>query len=181
MRQMSSRWSGPQVLALRQQPVPWAYRVFFRQIGLDPDETRTPVEHALVERLRWGGFRSRNRVDDALLIAVVETGVPVLAFDGDAVQGLVGLRLAYPGERLGGEGGVLTTGQIVLSDARRSLGVLFGELAGGGAVTRETKRLVLCAIQVKGVPEISVAEALWSAAEVLGAPLEEPGDRGETR
>ena len=27
---------------MRQQPIPWAYRVFYRHIGLDPDEHAHP-------------------------------------------------------------------------------------------------------------------------------------------
>ena len=56
----------------------------------------------MLERLRAGWFRSRNIVDDALTVAVVETGVAVRAFDADRVQGGLGLRISQPGERLGG-------------------------------------------------------------------------------
>ena len=44
LRELSDRIGGQQAILLRQQPIPWAYRVFFRQIGLDPDKTRTPIE-----------------------------------------------------------------------------------------------------------------------------------------
>jgi DNA/RNA-binding domain of Phe-tRNA-synthetase-like protein len=44
LRLLSDRIAGPQAIQLRQNPIPWAYRVFFRQIGLDPDTTRTPIE-----------------------------------------------------------------------------------------------------------------------------------------
>ena len=57
-----------------QQPIPWAYRVFFRHIGLDPDTTRTPIEQLIFDRMHDGRFKSRNRVDDALTIAMVEVG-----------------------------------------------------------------------------------------------------------
>ena len=69
---------------MRQEPVPWAYRVFFRHVGIDPDERRTPIEEIALERLQHGGFESRGLVDDALLIATLETGVPVVAFDAAA-------------------------------------------------------------------------------------------------
>ena len=46
-----------------------------------PTTSRTPVEAAVVDRLLHGGFRSRGLLDDALLLAVVETGVPVWALD----------------------------------------------------------------------------------------------------
>ncbi len=61
---------------MRQDPVPWAYRVFWRQVGIDPDTDRTPVEQIALDRLKWGGLRSRNLLDDAITIATLETGVP---------------------------------------------------------------------------------------------------------
>ena len=64
LKEMSSRFRGPQAVAMRQEPIPWAYRVFYRHIGLDPDADRTPVEEAAVQRLIQGAFRSRNRLDD---------------------------------------------------------------------------------------------------------------------
>ena len=42
---------------MRERPIPWAYRVFFRQIGLDPDRTRTPVEQLALDRLHDGAFK----------------------------------------------------------------------------------------------------------------------------
>ena len=33
--------------------------------------------------MKHGGFRSTNLLDDAILIATVETGVPLVAFDAD--------------------------------------------------------------------------------------------------
>ena len=85
LRELSDRFTGSKVIHMRQDPVPWAYRVFFRQVGVDPDSDRTPVERIAVERLEWGGLRSQNLLDDALVIATVETGVPVIAFDADKV------------------------------------------------------------------------------------------------
>jgi hypothetical protein len=37
LRELSDRFTGAQAITLRQKPIPWAYRVFFRHIGLDPD------------------------------------------------------------------------------------------------------------------------------------------------
>src|SRR5947208_14401492 len=87
LRTLADRYTGGKAVTLRQQPVPWAYRVFFRQVGIDPDEHRTPVEAVALERMRAGGSPSRSLLDDALLIATVETSVPVLAFDDDRLAG----------------------------------------------------------------------------------------------
>src|SRR4051794_2669163 len=77
LEDVSSRFRGANAIALRTRPVPRAYRVFFRQVGLDPDVDRTPVEQAAVERLLRGGLHTGDRVSDALVLAVIETGVPV--------------------------------------------------------------------------------------------------------
>ena len=54
---LSNRYRGASVVAMRTQPIPHAYRAFFRQIGLDPDVTRIPSEEAAVARLLHGRFR----------------------------------------------------------------------------------------------------------------------------
>ena len=168
LRRLSDRYTGGKAVNLRQEPIPWAYRVFFRQIGIDPDDRRTPAEEAALERMKHGGFQSTNLLDDALLIATVETGVAVVALDADRVEGPVGLRLSRSRERLGGDDGrALSARQIVLADAVRSLAVLFGEVAEGRGAHPSTSRVLLAAVQVKGVPEVSVEEALWTVAEVL--------------
>ena len=72
---LSNRFTGARAVTLRQEPVPWAYRVFFRQVGIDPDERRTPIEQIAIDRLTHGGFKAVGRVQDALLIATLETAV----------------------------------------------------------------------------------------------------------
>jgi DNA/RNA-binding domain of Phe-tRNA-synthetase-like protein len=165
LRLASDRFTGAKAVTLRQQPIPWAYRVFFRHVGIDPDERRTPIEAIALERMRAGGFHSRNLVDDALLLATLETGVPVLAFDAAAVEGDLGLRVAGAGESLGDL--PLSSGQVVVADSTRALAVLFGETADGCAVQRTSVRMVLAGVRVKGVPEVSIEEALWVAAETV--------------
>jgi DNA/RNA-binding domain of Phe-tRNA-synthetase-like protein len=167
LRLLADRYTGGKVIHMRQDPVPWAYRVFYRQVGIDPDSQRTPVERVALERLQRGGFESRNLVDDALTIAIAETGVPVIAFDAAKVGPTLGLRLAGEGERLGSSGHQLSLRQIVVADERRSLAVLFGEIAEDAGVVPETERMVLAALRVRGVPQISLDEALWTATEVL--------------
>ncbi|GAC1524128.1 MAG: hypothetical protein NVS2B6_10470 [Thermoleophilaceae bacterium] len=155
---------------MRQQPIPWAYRVFFRHIGIDPDERRTPIEALAVERLRAGGFASAGLVADALLLATLETGVPVAAYDGARLDGGLGLRLAGDGERLGGAGRPLRPRQIVVCDDAHAVEVLFGDASPDRRVGRQTEQILLAAVQVKGVPDVSVEEALWTAAEILSHP-----------
>ena len=48
-----------------------------------------------------GGAPSHGMPDDAVALAVLETGVPVLALDADAVRGEIVLRPRGLGERVG--------------------------------------------------------------------------------
>jgi DNA/RNA-binding domain of Phe-tRNA-synthetase-like protein len=169
LKGLSDRFRGSHAVTMRQAPIPWAYRVFYRHIGLDPDADRTPGEAAAVERLVHGAFRSENLVDDALTIALVETGVPIWALDADRVEGDLGVRLAGEGERLGRYAAAppLIPGRLVVADQRSALAVLFGDLAPGHGVTRRTERMTLVSLQVAGVPSIHVDEALHTCVEVL--------------
>jgi DNA/RNA-binding domain of Phe-tRNA-synthetase-like protein len=164
---LSNRFHGARAVTLRQEPVPWAYRVFFRQVGIDPDVKRTPIEQIAIDRLQHGGFQSRGLVADALLIATLETGVPVRAFDAALVTGKLGLRLTNVNERLGGDGRNVARRQLAIADETHALAVLFGDAAVSVLPGRKTRRILLAAIVVKGVPALAVEEALWSAAEVL--------------
>ncbi|MBA2505881.1 MAG: hypothetical protein H0V29_08040 [Thermoleophilaceae bacterium] len=157
LKDMSNRYSGARAVNLRQEPIPWAYRVFFRQVGIDPDESPTPVEAISLERMRAGEFKSRNLVDDALLCATMDTGVAVFAFDADEVSGAPRLDLT-PKNR-----------QLVISDDDGVVAELFGRRDQSIGVTDQTRSIMLCAPRVKGVPEVSVQEALWVASDLLAA------------
>jgi DNA/RNA-binding domain of Phe-tRNA-synthetase-like protein len=167
LKELAGRFSGASAVNLRHQAIPWAYRVFFRHIGLDPDEQRTPVEEVALERMRKGGFPSQNLLDDALTIAIAESGVALRAFDADRVEGRIGSRLSAPGEPLEGRPGELPSGTLVIADEKRPLALLFGAIGSGRGVSNKTERTLLCAIQVQGVPEIAVEEAIWLAAGVM--------------
>jgi DNA/RNA-binding domain of Phe-tRNA-synthetase-like protein len=167
LKELAGRFSGAQAVNLRHQSIPWAYRVFFRHIGLDPDEQRTPVEELALERMRKGGFPSKSLLDDALTIAIADSGVALRAFDADRAEGTPGIRTSQPGEALEGRPGELPPGTLVIADELRPLALLFGALAAGRGVRPRTRRTLLCAVQVKGVPDLAVEEALWLAAGVM--------------
>jgi DNA/RNA-binding domain of Phe-tRNA-synthetase-like protein len=169
LRDLSDRTYGSQAIRLRERPIPWAYRVFFRQIGLDPDRTRTPVEQLTLDRLHDGGFLSKGLPADALDIAIVETGVALRAFDADSIVGALCIRDSAPGEGLAGLGAELAQGTLTIADEMKPIGLLFGPTAEGCGVTRASRRIAIAAIQVKGVPQIAVEEALWMAAATLEA------------
>lgn len=169
LRDLSDRTNGAQAIRLRERPIPWAYRVFFRQIGLDPDRTRTPVEQLTLERLQDGGFRSHGLPADALTIAIVETGVALRAFDADSLEGRLCIRDSAPGESLAGQPGEMARGTLTIADDSRPVGLLFGPTAEGYGVERGSRRIAVAAVQVNAVPQIAVEEALWMAAATLEA------------
>ena len=169
LRDLSDRTYGSQAIRLRERPIPWAYRVFFRQIGLDPDRTRTPVEQLTLDRLHDGGFRSHGLPTDALNVAIVETGVALRAFDAEAFEGRLCIRDTAPGESLAGQTAELAKGTLAIADEARPVAMLFGAAAEGLEVDKRTRRIAVAAVQVKGVPQIAVEEALWMAASTLEA------------
>ena len=168
LRALSNRYHGATVVTMRTQPLPHAYRSFFRQTGIDPDATRIPSEEVAVARLLQGGFRTEGMPADALTIALIETGVPVWALDGDHVDaGGLGIRLSVSGDGFGSADYPLAPGRLVVADARSVQALLFGAVAPGHEVKRRTSRIVLYAVGVEGVPDIHLEEALWLCQDAL--------------
>jgi len=167
LAEISNRFYGAHAVHMRERPIPWAYRVFFRQIGLDPDRTRTPVEQLALDRLQDGAFKTHGLPEDALTIATVETGIALRAFDAARIEGALCIRDSAPGESLPGRPGKLAHGTLIIADERGPVGLLFGATGEGREVGRETRRIAVVALQVEGVPQIAVDEALWMVAGVL--------------
>jgi len=161
LRDLADRGRGSRVVAMRTQPVAHAYRAFYRHTGLDPDVTRIASEQAALRRLLEGGFSSHGRIPDALLIALVETGVPVWALRAEAVDPeSLTIRLGRPGEPA-------VEGRLVIADARRVHGPLLGTPDRQSAARNRDQRLVLVCAGVDGVPTLFLEEALWLCAEIL--------------
>ena len=169
LRARADRYTGARALTMRREAVPSAYRALYRQVGLDPEVDRPPVEAAVVDRLRDGGFVSRGHLGDALLLGGLETGVALWALDAARALGPLGLRSAHAGERLG-EGDLapdLPAGRLVVADADAPVAILFGAVASTVAPGPVTRRLRVFAVRVPGVSDLHVEEALWTCAEAL--------------
>src|SRR4029077_10341379 len=105
---------------------------------------------------------------DAMLIALVETGVPVWALNADRVDpGGLGIRTTTEGDRFGTVSHPLPAGRLVVADPRKVHALLFGRIAPGHGVDVRTRRFALFAVVVDGVPAIHIEEAVWVSAEVL--------------
>lgn len=169
LRYLSRRMTGAEAVAYRTRPVPHAYRVLFRHLGLDPDEQRPPGEAVVVERLKRGRYASENLLDDAITVAVAETGVPVWGLDDERLEGALGIRPARAREPLGaGEfANELPAGRLVVADDAGAVAVLFGALAPSHLVTSATTATRLFSVRAPTVPAIHVDEALWTCAECL--------------
>jgi DNA/RNA-binding domain of Phe-tRNA-synthetase-like protein len=154
LRLLADRFRGPEAVALRSRPVPWAYRVLYRHLGIDPDVTRTPVEELAVERLLRGGYQAQGLPEDALALATLETGVPVYAVDAATLAGALVLA---PDD----------AGRLVLADDRGTVGVLFRAPEPERLPRRATRVLALLAVQAPGVDDIYVEEAVWTAVAAL--------------
>lgn len=172
LRELSNRWRGARAVSVRREPVPAAYRVFFRQIGLDPDVVRTPIEAVVTERMLLGGFLTSGLLADVLLIALADTCVPVWALDTDSLNGQLGVRASDEGEPLGrfGQAPPLPAGRLVVADASGALATLFGDIAPGHAPSARTRRVTLFTIQVAGVPMLYAEESLWMCRAALEQP-----------
>jgi hypothetical protein len=165
LRALSDRFRGATVIAMRTHPIPRAYRTFYRQIGLDPDVEQIPSERAATERLLHGGLRATDVITDACLVAVIETGVPVWALDAAAVDpGPPGLGIGLA------DGDGAPPGSLVVCDGRAVHAPLFGMPLPGHEPGPVAATVVLYALGVAGVPQIHIDEALWVAADLLGAP-----------
>ena len=153
LRYVADRYRGPEAVAMRAKPVPWAYRVLYRHLGLDPDVTRTPLEALVVDRMLHGGFTTHGVPDDALALATLETGVPVWAADADRTGPLT---LAPAAD-----------GRLALHDDRGPVAVLFEPPLPERSPTRATRAMLLIAVQAPGVEDIFVEESVWTAASAM--------------
>jgi TetR/AcrR family transcriptional regulator len=150
-----ARLTGAAAIGARSESTPWAYRVFARRVGVDPDALESPLDAA------------GTLPEDAQRVATAETGVPLLAFDADRLDGEPWLRRAIPGERIGGH--PVEPGRPVLADRTRVLAAPFGPTDPTAGVTEETESITFVALQVKGVPDVGVEEALWTVVEISRA------------
>jgi DNA/RNA-binding domain of Phe-tRNA-synthetase-like protein len=170
LRMLANRFNGARAINLRREPIPAAYRVFYRHIGLDPDIVPTPVEQAVISRMVKGGIASAGLVADVLLITLLDTGVPIWALDSDTLDGPLGIRLVGgAGEPLGrfAQAPQLAPGGLVIADYSTALALLFGALAPGHEAGSRCTRVTLFSLQIEGVPWLHLEEALWMASTML--------------
>lgn len=163
LKQLSDRFRVASAPGLRHARVPSAYRAFSRQLGVDPDDGRSPLEAILMDRLRAGRFRSLGLVHDALVLATLESQVPLWAMDGTEIVGGLGIRAAEEAETLGGE--LLRPGRLIVADAHAPRAALLAPVPEATAVTRRSQATIVFCLRVPGVPGYVAAEALRFCAQ----------------
>jgi hypothetical protein len=165
---LGDRIGGELVAAMRQQAVPGAYRAFARQLGLDPDGDALPLERALMARIRAGHFVPGGQTQDPCTVALLETGVPVWVVDDAHVQGAMRIAMVGDDDLTHLAGTPARPGDLAVWDARRPVALLMGEVAPAFVPTRSTQVVRHFALRVDGVPDASVRDALWTAAQLTG-------------
>ena len=137
LRRAADRWRGPQAVALRTRPVPWAYRVLFRHLGLDPDVTRTPVEALVLERLLHGGFPCARHARGRARARHARDRRGPYALDAARVHGAVGItageKLALADEARADRAALLAAGRRPRAGARDARAAARRGRGAGGA------------------------------------------------
>lgn len=159
---LAERIGGPQVLRQHEQEVPHAFRKLYQQTGLDPGVHLTPIDAVLQERIAYGMFRSMGLVDDALKVALLETGVPVWAADSSALSGELVLQMPDVDPDAGRPSAV-----PFVADDRGTIAPVGNAPDQPHAVGRKTKDLTLFALQCDGISTMHVQESLWLAQSLI--------------
>jgi DNA/RNA-binding domain of Phe-tRNA-synthetase-like protein len=162
LNHLADRFRGARAVRLREEPITAAYRRAFRQVGLDPDAEPTPLERAARLRIVAGGFPSADLLADSLLVALLDTSVPVWALDAAPLRGPLTLRQGAAGAALG-------AGRLVIADDGGPRAELFREPPAEYAPHEGSGAVRLYAVTVSGVPQLYAAEALETAADLLAA------------
>ena len=141
-----------------------AYRDFFWKQGVDPTKTR-PAAEALVRRILKGSSIPRiNDFVDAYNIASIETGVPIAAFDMEALEEERTLRYSEQGDDflgIGMEGSKALEEKVMIMSSGEELVAIYPYRdADASRITTDTVDALLVSC---GAPGIS-AETLTLAA-----------------
>jgi hypothetical protein len=152
---LSDRHGGARAITQRTREIPQAYRVAY-------GDRRSPAEELTIKRLIRGQYRSRGVLDDALLIATVDTEVGVYALDADKLSGQP--RLA--GREIVDDDGPLAP---LFADPVPPRRAPWAPPPSRAAVTRATRHITLYAITAPGIAQLAVEEALLTAYDVIAS------------
>lgn len=161
LNDISTRFRGQKAMELPSKPIPSAYRVFQRQVGLNPETHPSPIEAISRDRILRGTFLSRDRLRDALLIATIESQIAISVIDADTVELPLGIRQVRADDST-----ELPGGTLALADADGVIAELLGPPEPAHEVHLHTKRTVVAAIGVAGIADWMLDDALWRVADI---------------
>lgn len=171
LRELSASHQTGRAIVRGADPTVFAHEIFFRRIGLDPYKApRTPAQAVMADRLLRGEFKSRSLIEDAGLIALIETGVSVSAMDARGFTEALGIREVWPGEDMqsaDGKAAPLRPGALVVAAGGPPMAAVFGRVAERWQVTKATAEVLLFAIRPPGVAALQADEALWIARSIV--------------
>ena len=147
--------SKPTIGTLKDHYLMRKYRDFFWKIGVDPTKTR-PASEALIRRILAGKpIPTINSFVDSYNIASAISGIPIAAFDIDAIKGSIMMRFSKVGEKFGGIGMEkefeLKGNEVVLEDEIGLIAVYPYRDADRTKVTTASKNVMLLFC---GAPEV---------------------------
>lgn len=148
-----------------------AYRDFFWKQGVDPTKTR-PASEALVRRILKGSSIPRiNDFVDAYNLASIETGVPIAAFDKEALEEEVVLRYSGEGEEflgIGMEGSKrLEQRVMVMSSGEELVAIYPYRDAETSKITADTKDALLITCGAPGIGTEALLDAAGRARDYV--------------
>lgn len=164
LEDISTRFRGQKAMELPSKPIPSAYRVFQRQVGLNPETHPSPIEAISRERILRGTFLSRNRLLDALLIATIESQIAIGVVDADTLEVPLGIRQVRPEDATD-----LPVGTLVVADPNTAVAELLGQPEPNHTVHLHTTRTVVFSIGVAGIADWMLDDALWRVADIAVA------------
>lgn len=161
---ISTRFRGRKAMELPSKPIPSAYRVFQRQVGLNPETHPSPIEAVSRDRILRGTFISRNRLLDALLIATIESQIAIAVVDADTVDLPLGIRQVRTDDAT-----ELPDGTLAIADANGVVAELLGPPEPPNEVHLHTTRTAVVAVGVAGIADWMLEDALWRVADIAVA------------
>ena len=156
---------------LTENEIVQAYRKFYWRIGIDPTKTR-PSGEALARRvLRGKQLPKINPIVDIGNIVSAETLVPIGIYDLDKATIPLTLKLTRGGEEfkpIGGKDTVLEDNIPVLVDSKGTVMHVYPHRDSRlTCVTENTRKVLVLAAGVPGVPEAHVVKAAKRVLELL--------------
>ncbi len=154
---------------LKDDPLFRAYRDFYWALGIDPTKTRPSGEALNRRALGDKPLPTINAFVDSYNSASLTTGVPIGAYNADALTGDLTLRAAREGEPFQALNEdtprPLKGGEIILADARQIVNFYPYRDAWATRVSEATHRAVLVACGAPGIEAQVVDDAVNLAAQ----------------